>query len=116
MPKTIFLDIDGTIFQQTDRASELRNSTPVLLKGSAKKCWSWHLKGYKVILTTGRPGTTRKWCEEQLAYHNIVYDQLIMDLAPYPRYLVNNLGSDEEDKAFAINVETNQGIGEVDID
>ena len=114
--KTIFLDIDGTIFAQSDRCADLHNTQPILLKGSAKKCWEWHLKGYRIILTTGRPTTTRHDCELALAHHNIIYDQLIMDLGPFPRYLVNNKGHDNENKASAINVDTNKGIGHVELE
>jgi len=118
--KTIFLDIDGTIFYQSDRCDEVYRTQPGLIKGSAKKCWQWHQKGYNIILTTGRPESSRKWCEQALAHHNIVYDQLIMSLKPWPRYLINNdrwRPSDQRDDltAFANTIPTNHGISDLDI-
>ncbi len=120
--KTIFLDIDGTIFKQAGKCGRgewldfMHDPTPRMLVGTAAKCVEWHIKGYRIILTTGRPSTVRESCVAQLAYHNIIYDQLIMDLGPFPRYLVNNRSDKGEDKAVAINLDTNVGINEVDLD
>jgi len=122
--KTIFLDIDGTIIAQDSDQNDpvciardvCRPRLRKALKGCIAKCLEWHLKGYRIILTTGRPSVVRERCMKQLAQCGIIYDQLIMDLGPSPRYLVNNRGNEGEAKAFAINLETNLGIGEVDLD
>ena len=121
--KTIFLDIDGTIIAQPNDqnnfaaiAQNVCQPQMLALKDCTAKCMEWHLKGYRVILTTGRPSVVREACIKQLAECGIVYDQLIMDLGNSPRYLINNYGDDGEAKAFAINVETNAGISEVDLD
>ena len=122
--KTIFLDIDGTIFHQSDRCADMYNTQPTLIKGSAKKCWEWHLKGYNIILTTGRPEPARGRTEAALAHHNITYDQLVMGLGPGPRVLINNVNEVGTIDgvcemmgltASAIEVETNEGISDLNI-
>ena len=121
--KTILLDIDGTIIAQRDDQSDLvsiaqdvcRPRQRKALEGCVAKCLEWHLKGYRIILTTGRPSTVRERCVKQLAQCGIVYDQFIMDLGNSPRYLINNCSDDGGVKAFAINVETNVGIGDIDL-
>jgi len=120
--KTIFLDIDGTIFHQDEDQTDvtqwvdfMHTEFTKVLKGSATKCLEWHMKGYCIVLTTGRPSTMRESCIRQLAQHNIIYDQLIMDLGPAPRYLINNKGHEGELKAMGINLETNQGIGGINL-
>ncbi len=121
--KTIFLDIDGTIFKQVEKQDDpsqwlnfMHTMETEVIHNSALKCVEWHMKGYRIILTTGRPSTVRESCVAQLAKHNIIYDQLIMDLGPFPRYLINNQSDSGECKAIAIDLETNVGISEIDLD
>ncbi len=120
--KTIFLDIDGTLISQGNDqdnyesiARDITSPKGRAIEGCAAKCIEWHLKGYRIIITTGRPSTTRQTCVDQLASCGILYDQLVMDLGPGPRYLVNNDGVNGETKAFAFNLETNRGIGDLNL-
>lgn len=82
-------------------------------KGSVKKIFDWHIKGYKVILVTGRPECTREFTEKQLQGLGIVYDMLIMGVGSGPRYLINDRDGNGFDKAFGINLDRNTGIGDI---
>ena len=54
-PKTIFSDIDGTLVKHV---SPFKSSMPghfmELLPGTLEKLQEWDMKGYCIILTTGR--------------------------------------------------------------
>ena len=107
---TIFLDIDGTLFLQTDRVEDINSETQVSLKGSADKCFEWHCQGYNIILTTGRPESMRAITTKQLQRANIIYDQLVMGLGQGHRILVNNNSIEGLEKAHALCTGYNEGI------
>ena len=113
MSKTLFLDIDGTIFYQPNVIPYPKGAS--LLKGAREKLYEWAHKGYTIILTTGRKESERRKTITQLEELDIAYDQLVMGLGTGPRYVVNDI-KDDEKRAFAINVIRNQGIANVDID
>ena len=117
--KTIFCDIDGTLVKFPDTFEGFKNLPKgehkmELLDGSLDKLWEWETSGYNIILTTGRKESMRPETERQLREVGIFWDHLIMGLGPGPRYLVNdkNAGSNT---AYAINVERNGGIKDVEL-
>ena len=71
-PKTIFSDIDGTLITHV---SPFESAKPdhkmTLLPGTIKKLEEWDMKGYTVVLTTGRKESCRKVLEKQLAEAHI---------------------------------------------
>ena len=110
-PKTIFLDIDGTIVEHTEQISSQVSETPNLLKGTIETLTEWDRKGYNIILTTGRRESTRKITEEQLSKLGIFYDQLIMGIGGGIRVLINDRKKDKNyDTCLSINLDRNQGI------
>jgi len=112
--KTYFLDIDGCIFKHHDNfLNGIHTVEP--LEGVQEKLLEWHCQGDKIILTTGRPGTTRKFLENHLFLNGIIYDQLIMDCGPGVRILINDIDPKNPDiiKAKAINITRNLGIGKI---
>lgn len=115
-PKTIFLDIDGTlvkhkpIFENTSPDSEL-----ILLDGVLEKLYEWDMKGYRIILTTGRKESLRNATEQQLNKLGIFYDYLIMGIGGGDRILINDKKSDGRITAFAICPDRNLGIKEINI-
>ena len=67
-PKTIFCDIDGTLVKHT---SPLETTKPdfkmELLPGTLEKLAEWDVKGYNIILMSGRREGARKETEKQLS-------------------------------------------------
>ncbi len=114
---TIFCDIDGCILTQYDDFLYGIVHMVEPLQGVKEKLLEWHCKGYKVILTTGRPGTMRQYLEAQLFSNGIIYDQLVMDCGSGVRYLVNDIDPKHPtvSKALAINLLRNQGLGDIHV-
>jgi hypothetical protein len=83
--KTIFCDIDGTIFKWKwpwDNAE--------LLPGVKEKFEEWLSAGCVIILTTARDSAYREMTEQQLMDFGIYYHALLMDLPDYPRHIIND--------------------------
>lgn len=115
MNKTIFCDIDGCILYQHKEYLDFYRTIPVLLTGVREKLLDWHTKGYRIILTTGRPHSERESLEKMLSERGVLYSQLITDCGSGPRYLINDRGETFADKAFAININRNDGIGSIEL-
>jgi len=115
-PKTIICDIDGTLVIHNP-PSTVTNPTykMKLLPGTLSKLEEWEAKGYRIILLTGRKESMRKVTEKQLKNVGIFYDQLIMGVGGGIRCLVNDYKPDGTEAAFAINVERNKGIENLNI-
>ena len=115
-PKTIFLDIDGTLVRHLGGLEKQVTQHLSLLPGTLEKLSEWDKKGYNIILTTGRRESSRKITEFQLEELGIFYDQLIMGIGGGTRVLINDLKPDKPDfTAIAINLKRNTGIGDIDI-
>lgn len=114
-PKTIFLDIDGTLIEHCENISQQFLSTPKLLDGTLEKLSEWDRKGYNIILTTGRREGVRDITVKQLAELGVFYDQLIMGLGGGVRVLVNDRKKDKtHDTAISINLNRNEGIKSIE--
>ena len=113
--KTIFCDIDGTLIKHHGSLSKQITNNPEILKGTLEKLDEWDRNCYNIILTTGRKESLRKLTEEQLTNLGIVYDQLVMGLGGGPRFLINDRKPDGTKTAFAIQVERNKGIKNLEI-
>jgi len=115
-PKTIICDIDGTLVKHNKPSIIATNLyIPSLLEGTLDKINEWERNGYNIILLTGRKESMRKVTENQLTQLGIYYDQLIMGVGGGPRYLINDYKPDGTESAFAINVERNKGIKNINI-
>ena len=114
-PKTIFLDIDGTLIDHSENIAEQFTKTPRLLDGTLEKLSEWDRKGYNIILTTGRREGVRDITVKQLAELGIFYDQLIMGIGGGTRYLINDCKPDGAVAAWAISIERDKGITDSNI-
>jgi|TARA_R110001583_G_scaffold81199_1_gene216928 hypothetical protein len=116
-PTTIFCDIDGTlVIHSKPTESQLPTHKLNLLEGTIEKILEWDKLGYNIILTTGRKESLRKVTEQQLAEVGIIYDQLIMGIGGGKRYIINDKKPyGTENYAFAINLERNKGIKNIEI-
>lgn len=115
-PSTIFLDLDGTLVEHSNDISSQHRGTLKLLPGTIEKLQEWDRKGYRIIITTGRRESTRKYTEQQLTEAGIFYDLLIMGLGGGKRILINDRKPDStDDTAIAFNLTRNTGIKDIDI-
>jgi len=112
-PKTIFCDIDGVLFRHRGDITQqhLLNAEDILLDGVKETITSWDRKGYRIILTTGRRESNRKYTEKQLNEAGIFYDYLIMGISGGVRVLINDNKEDsDESTAISVNLKRNEGI------
>ena len=116
-PKTIFCDLDGTLVKHSNPI-HIQNPDYELevLPGVHEKLIEWDIKGYHVIITTGRKESAKEATIIQMQRAGINYDQLIMGFGGGDRILINDrkLNSDR-DTAFVINLERNNGLEDVEL-
>ena len=115
-PKTIICDIDGTLLSHRI-PSIIANgkNEPVLLDGTLDKINEWERKGYNIILLTGRKESMRRVTVKELENLGIYYDHLIMGVGGGQRYLINDRKPSGEDYGFAVNINRNAGIKDIEI-
>lgn len=110
-PKTIFLDIDGTILKHQGNLTAIARNPPEILDGVFETLNHWDMMGYNIILTTGRKESLRKITEQHLQEMGIFYDQLIMGIGGGTRYLVNDFKPNSNlPTCHAITIDRNKGI------
>tara|TARA_A100001015_G_C14906489_1_gene678563 strand:- start:743 stop:1111 length:369 start_codon:yes stop_codon:yes gene_type:complete len=108
--KTIFCDIDGTIFKYR-KFETYKSSEPELLPGVKKKMDEWNNQGHLIILTTARPEEMRLHTQKELFNNDIPYGRLIMGIERGPRFLINDMDPNKPGKrATEINLERNFGF------
>lgn len=115
-PKTIFCDLDGTVFKHAHMISDvLTAGDQELLPGVREKFNSWDSQGHTIILVTARKESTRAFTENMLQQLGIAYDCLIMGVTSGDRVLINDkLNEDDADRAIAVNVITDKGMDCID--
>lgn len=113
--KTIFCDIDGTIFLHRTNLHTMVSLNPELLPGVMDKFLEWREKDYYIVLTTARPEGSRTITQIQLDRYGVFYDQLIMGLPSGPRVLINDKKPSGMITAEAICVDRNIGIESVEV-
>ena len=116
-PRTILCDIDGTLVKHI---SPLKTSKPdfkmELLPGTLEKLAEWDIKGYNIILISGRREGARKETERQLAEVGIIYDKLILGVGGGVRVLLNDKKPEGTiETALAYNLIRNTGIKDIEI-
>ena len=119
--KTIFCDIDGTLFVHNGNVTnQILKETLELLPNSLEAINHWEKLGYNIILTTGRKESCRQITEKQLNNAGIHYDQLIMGIGGGVRVLINDKkdqkNQNDNNTAYSINVVRNKGIHFFDFD
>jgi uncharacterized HAD superfamily protein len=75
MPKTILVDIDGTICTE-EKTFERSLAKP--LPGALEKLRKWHADGHTIILWTARGWEQFRMTKQWLIDHEVPFDQLIM--------------------------------------
>ena len=112
--KTLFIDIDGTLLVHNNLANMQTKFSPIVLPGVLEKFAEWNMKGYYIILITGRRESEREATIKQLEEAGIVYDLLITGINRGERILINDLKPNSNElTARAICVERNKGINDI---
>ena len=116
-PKTIFCDIDGTLVIHEDPSATAKTDhKATIIPGVLEKLKEWDMKGYCIILTTGRKESCRKETERQLSDLGIWYDQLVMGIGGGARVLINDKKPYADfETAVAFNLERNKGISGLNV-
>ena len=111
--KTIFCDIDGTIFKYRPFESyEVHEAQ--LTPGTAARLTQWKAEGHMIVLTTARPESLREYTHAELKKHAIPWDQLVMGIERGPRYLINDESpSRAGPRATAISLKRDEGLWDV---
>ncbi len=115
-PKTVFLDIDGTILFHHGSMSSVVSNESIMLDSVLARLDEWDRKGYQIILTTGRKENLRGFTCDQLTKLGIFWVQLIMGITGGTRVIINDRKPNSvEDTAVAINLDRNLGLTSVNI-
>lgn len=113
-PKTLFIDIDGTILKHQHTISDVYHRDAEILPGVVSKINEWDSQGHKIILVTARKESTRDITEYQLRQFGIAWDQLVMGVGGGTRVLVNDkLDKNDVDRAIGVNVVTDRGFSSI---
>ena len=116
LQKSLLIDLDGTVLRHFGSIDALLNTPTELLPGVKEKFQEWNLRDYKIVITTGRRESLRKFTEKQLEKCGITYDDLIMGMRRGERVVLNDHKPNSTiDTCRAINVDRNQGLEGLDI-
>jgi len=111
--KTVFCDIDGTIFRYRPFAT-YTSTKPKILPKAKETINGWYDTGHIIILTTARPGYLRHHTKTELSEAGIRYHQLVTGCGRGERFLINDKHPKDSDRATGINLRTNQGFADTD--
>lgn len=115
MSKTIFIDIDGTILSHPRNVSNVHKYEQKRLDGVLDKFNEWLVKDYMIIITTARPESLREITLKQLESLGLFCHQLVMGCRCGPRIVINDIKDDGTMTAFAINLNKNEGLTNIQI-
>lgn len=103
---SLFIDLDGTIFEYEDDFHDMvKDETLRVKQGAAEEITKYHCNGYKIILVTARPESMLEITKKQLENANVIYDKLIMDCGAGPRILINDRETKFKTTAISIEVD-----------
>ena len=107
--KTIFCDIDGTIFKYR-KFETYTTSIPELLPMAKELVNKWYDSGHIIVLTTARPNYLKYHTKKELSEAGIKYHKLVLNLGRGERYLINDKHPEDNDRAIGLNIKTNEGL------
>ena len=113
--KTVFIDIDGTIFKHYGNLNMMVLQEPELIRGTVEKFLEWRKKEYYIDLTTARLEGMRQITQKQLTDAGLFYDQMIMGLPPGARILINDEKPDGTKTATSFCIKRDSGIRDINI-
>ena len=113
--KTLFIDIDGTMFRHQGTFSNIALKTPQLMPGVRDKMDQWCSDECTIVLTTARRESQRSKTEKQLDDLGVPYDHLVMGIGKGKRIIINDRRPNGDDTAASININRNEGFENVEI-
>jgi len=96
--KTIFCDLDGTLFFYRDWLKFSTRDDDKIIKSTFHFLLNEYDEGSKIVITTARPSELEDYTKKQLKKHRVPSHHLIMDLPTGQRILINDLNPDNEEK------------------
>lgn len=119
---TIFIDCDGILVHTTGNMNEQITKSLELLPGTLEKFLEWDRMGCRIIITTGRPESTRDETIAELKKLGLFWNHILFGIGGGIRVLINDR-KPPNDKfpngrvtAFAVSPPRNWGIKDIDID
>ena len=115
----VHVDLDGTVFKQYDEDfTDMLKRTPEILPGVRKLFNELSREDHLIILTTARAESSRQRTEEQLREVGLFWHKILFDYPNAPRGIINDIHPKDPNtmRAFAINVNRNEGVEKVDIE
>ena len=113
--KTLFIDIDGTLFKHQGEFSDIVLKTPQLMPGVRDKMNEWCSNEHSLVLTTARRESLRTTTEKQLNDLGVPYDHLIMGIGKGERIIINDRRTNGDETASSININRNEGFENIEI-
>lgn len=108
--RTIFCDIDGTIFKYR-KFETYKTTTPELTPGALEQMKRWKRDECVIVLTTARPESYRDHTVKELLLAGIPWDRLIMGIGRGPRYLINDMDPNAPGlRAVAYSIVRDKGL------
>jgi len=115
MKKTIFCDIDGTIFKYR-KFETFRSTQAEMTDGALKKLKQWEADGHMIVLTTARPERMRAHTAKELSENGVPWHKLIMGIGQGNRHLINDtIPGRDLDRAISHNLYRDQGFEGIEI-
>lgn len=107
--KTLFLDVDGTIFYNSGQYISPKWGETEPIQKNIEFIKNIYKKGRtQIILTTARKKEFKKITEEQLKKYEIPYDGIIFDLFHSKRFLINDFSdTNPYPTAISLNLKRN---------
>lgn len=119
---TLFIDCDGILVHTTGNLNEQITKELTLLPGTLEKFVEWDRLGYRLIITTGRPASSKEETIKELKRLGLFWSQIIFDIGGGPRIVINDRKPPNAQypegriTAFAISPPRNHGVGDIDIE
>lgn len=114
--KTIFCDVDGTVFKYRKfEDTEVVKAEPI--QSTIDYLKKMKDDGDMIIMTTARPDSMYLYTYKELKSFNIPFDKIITGINRGERILINDLSPKDESKprAVAINLKRDKGFENEDI-
>ena len=107
-PKTIFCDIDGTLWNHVGGVPDQATcKSHELLPNTKEAIDRWDRLGYRIILTTGRKESLRPKTENELLRLGM-FDKLIMGLGGGAELINDRKPNGDKNTCYAVNVVRNK--------
>ena len=86
---TLFVDIDGTLVEQSNDYNKNLDKSNLVLPGTIEKMKAWKRDGHKIIITTGRQIDENELAVSLLE-KGILFDKILTRLPTGPRCVIND--------------------------